>query len=241
VSESNDSPAPCDNHWDVVRCLGGGRVGRVRQPVLPLLPADATPIGPVAGLVDGAGGGAVFVFGQATFAFATDDEVGRRLAAVQLVATDIASAVAVAVAAGFGIGLATLWRWKAAYDAGGVVDHDHRGSVVPGQVTRKDVRRGILSVVSSRPGLAERCRVSRPIPQSRHRCVRSTSPSSGPAGRPRSTCFYPRPGAPSQRAAGRAQRRRRRRPVPRCVSPCGPSSSRRRPLRGLVGGEQAQP
>ncbi len=60
----------------------------------------------------------MFVFGQATFAFATDDEVGRRLAAVQLVATDIASAVA--VAAGFGIGLATLWRWKAAYDAGGV-------------------------------------------------------------------------------------------------------------------------
>src|SRR5664280_1884353 len=98
--------------------LGGGRVGRVRQPVLPLLPADATPIGPAAGLVDSPDGGTVFVFGQATFAFATDDEVGRRLAAVQLVATDIASAVA--VAAGFGIGLATLWRWKAAYDAGGV-------------------------------------------------------------------------------------------------------------------------
>ena len=90
----------------------------MRQPVLPLLPADATPIGPAAGLVDGSDGGAVFVFGQATFAFATDDEVGRRLAAVQLVATDIASAAA--VAAGFGIGLATLWRWKAAYDAGGV-------------------------------------------------------------------------------------------------------------------------
>jgi len=93
-------------------------VGRVRQPVLPLLPADATPIGPAAGLVDSPDGGTVFVFGQATFAFATDDEVGRRLAAVQLVATEIASAAA--VAAGFGIGLATLWRWKAAYDAGGV-------------------------------------------------------------------------------------------------------------------------
>jgi len=90
----------------------------VRQPVLPLLPADATPIGPAAGLVDSPDGGTVFVFGQATFAFATDDEVGRRLAAVQLVATEIASAAA--VAAGFGIGLATLWRWKAAYDAGGV-------------------------------------------------------------------------------------------------------------------------
>ncbi len=43
MSESGDSPALCDNHWDVVRCLGGGRVGRVRPPVLPLLPADATP------------------------------------------------------------------------------------------------------------------------------------------------------------------------------------------------------
>src|SRR5674536_356590 len=98
--------------------LGGDEVGRVLQPVLPLLPADATPIGPAAGLVDSPDGGTVFVFGQATFAFAPDDEVGRRLAAVQLVATEIASAAA--VAAGFGIGLATLWRWKAAYDSGGV-------------------------------------------------------------------------------------------------------------------------
>jgi transposase-like protein len=90
-------------------------VGRVRQPQPPPLPADATPIAPAAGLVDGADGGAVFVFGQATSAFATEDEVGRRLAAVQLVATGIASSAA--VAAGFGIGLTTLWRWKAAHDA----------------------------------------------------------------------------------------------------------------------------
>jgi hypothetical protein len=99
-------------------------VGRVRQPP-PLLPADATPIGPAAGLVDGAHGGAVFVFGQAKSAFATDDEVGRRLAAVQLVAPGIASAVA--VAAGFGIGLTTLWRWKAAHDAGGVAGRTAAG------------------------------------------------------------------------------------------------------------------
>jgi hypothetical protein len=46
-------------------------VGQVRQPAPSLLPADATPIAPAAGLVDGADGGAVFVFGQATFAFAT--------------------------------------------------------------------------------------------------------------------------------------------------------------------------
>ena len=65
--------------------------------------------------MDGADGGAVFVFGQANFAFATEDEVSRRLAAVQLVATGIASAAE--VAAGFGIGLVTLWRWEAAYNA----------------------------------------------------------------------------------------------------------------------------
>ena len=30
----------------VIRCLGGGRVGRVRQPAPPLLPADAPTVGP---------------------------------------------------------------------------------------------------------------------------------------------------------------------------------------------------
>jgi hypothetical protein len=81
VSESGDSPAACDNHWDGGPVLGGwqGWSGA---------PAGAAPIAPAAGLVDGADGGAVFVFGQATFAFATEDEVGRRLAAVQLVATE---------------------------------------------------------------------------------------------------------------------------------------------------------
>lgn len=38
----------------------------------------------------------MFVSGMATFAFDAGDEIGRRLAAVQLVATKIASAVAVA-------------------------------------------------------------------------------------------------------------------------------------------------
>ena len=98
--------------------FGGGIVGRVSQQVLPLLPADAVAIGPVAGLVENADGGVVFVSGLATFAFAADDEVGRRLAAVQLVATEIASAAAVAAA--FGIGQATVWRWKTGFDAAGV-------------------------------------------------------------------------------------------------------------------------
>ena len=59
------------------------------QPVLLLLPADAVPIGPVAGLVEGPQGGVVYVSGLVTFVFAAGDEVGRRLAAVQLVSTKI--------------------------------------------------------------------------------------------------------------------------------------------------------
>ena len=64
-----------------------GRMGRVSQPVLPLQPAQARSIGPSAGLLEGPGGGVVFIFGLATFSYGPADEVGRRLAAVQLVAT----------------------------------------------------------------------------------------------------------------------------------------------------------
>ncbi|MDT7594935.1 MAG: hypothetical protein QOJ06_481 [Pseudonocardiales bacterium] len=91
---------------------------RVNQAVLPLLPADAILIGPVAGLVEGPEGGVVFVAGMATFAFDAGDEVGRRLAAVQLVTTDIASAVA--VADGFGVSVETLWRWRRRFEVHGV-------------------------------------------------------------------------------------------------------------------------
>lgn len=91
---------------------------RVDQPVLPLLPAEARSIGPSAGLVEGPEGGVVFVFGLATFAYAAGDEVGRRLAAVQLVAIKAASAAE--VASGFGVSTVTLWRWGQDFAAGGV-------------------------------------------------------------------------------------------------------------------------
>jgi transposase-like protein len=91
---------------------------RVSQAVLPLLPAEAVPIGPVAGLVEGPEGGVVFVSGMATFAFDAGDEVGRRLAAVQLVTTEIASAVA--VAEGFAVSVETLWRWRRRFETHGV-------------------------------------------------------------------------------------------------------------------------
>src|SRR5207342_943035 len=59
-----------------------------------------------------------FVCGLVTFSFAAGDEVGRRLAAVQLVTTKIATAVAVAAA--FRVGVVTLWRWTAAFEDTGV-------------------------------------------------------------------------------------------------------------------------
>jgi len=90
----------------------------VSQPVLPLLPADARSIGASAGLLEGPDGGVVFVFGLATFSYAACDEAGRRLAAVQLVTSRIATSLEVASA--FGVSGVTLWKWRRDYAAGGV-------------------------------------------------------------------------------------------------------------------------
>jgi transposase len=98
----------------------------VSQPVLPLMPADAVAVGPLAGLLESPDdGGVVFVCGLVTFSFAAGDELGRRLAAVQLVTTKIATAVAVAAA--FDVGVVTLWRWTAAFEDAGVA------GLVPGK------------------------------------------------------------------------------------------------------------
>ena len=88
------------------------------QPVLPLLPAQAVSVGPSAGLLEGPDGGVVFIFGLATFAYAASDETGRRLAAVQLVTTRIATSAEVASA--FGVSGVTLWTWRRDYTSAGV-------------------------------------------------------------------------------------------------------------------------
>ena len=102
-----------------------GMMGRVSQPVLPLLPEAARPVGPSAGLLEGPDGGVVFVFGLATFAYDAADEVGRRLAAVQLVSTKVASAVETAAA--FGVDTVTLYRWRQDFARDGVA------GLVPGR------------------------------------------------------------------------------------------------------------
>src|SRR5664280_1858823 len=96
-----------------------GRMGRVSQPMLPLIPTQARSIGPSAGLLKGPGGGVVFIFGLATFSYGPCDEVGRRLAAVQLVATRIATSQEVAAA--FSVSGVTLWTWRRDFAAGGVL------------------------------------------------------------------------------------------------------------------------
>ncbi len=93
-------------------------MGLVGQPVLPMLPARARSIGASAGLLEGPDGGVVFVFGLATFSYAAGDEVGRRLAAVQLVQSKIA--LSRDVASAFGVTGVTLWAWGRDYTAGGV-------------------------------------------------------------------------------------------------------------------------
>jgi transposase-like protein len=104
-------------------------MSRVSQPVLPLLPEAARPVGASAGLLEGPDGGVVFVFGLATFAYDADDEVGRRLAAVQLVATKVATAVETAAA--FGVTTVTLWRWGQDFGRDGVT------GLVPGRTGPK--------------------------------------------------------------------------------------------------------
>jgi len=117
-------------------------VAVVTQPVLPLIPTEATPIGPIAALLERPGeGGVVYVNGLATFCFDADDEVGRRLAAVQLVQTEIARPSR--VASGFGVTRNTLWRWRQGFTAEGVAGlvSGQRGPAGPSKLTEEVVAR----------------------------------------------------------------------------------------------------
>jgi transposase len=92
---------------------------------LVLVPAGAVQIGEIAALVEDETGGRVFIRGELVFAWNTGDELGRRLAAVQLIA--IKGARAVRVAEGFGINTETLRRWDHAAANDGIA------ALVPGR------------------------------------------------------------------------------------------------------------
>jgi transposase-like protein len=105
------------------------------QPPLPLAPANAVPVGAAAGLVEDAEGGRVWLHGNLWLAWDVGDEVTRRLAATQLVATKAATATAVAQA--FGVNRETLRRWGTALAQAGAVGlvSDPRGPKGPSRLT----------------------------------------------------------------------------------------------------------
>jgi hypothetical protein len=68
VCRWRDSTPICEIIYVSLGSDRGGLAAVVTQPVLPLTPAEATPIGPIAALVDKPGeGGVVYVNGLATF------------------------------------------------------------------------------------------------------------------------------------------------------------------------------
>src|SRR5450759_1021130 len=105
------------------------------QQLLPLAPAGAVLIGDAAALVEDGDGGRVFILGELTCVWDAGDDLGRRLAAVQLVRTKAARALQVATA--FGVGTVTLWRWRKQQGASGVegLAPDNRGPKRPSRLT----------------------------------------------------------------------------------------------------------
>ena len=104
---------------------------------LTLVPAGAVGIGQVAALVEDSDGGRVFVRGELVFAWDAGDDLGRRLAAVQLVR--IKGARAVRVAEGFGVTTETLRRWEGAVTDVGVaaLESGKRGPKGPSRLSQE--------------------------------------------------------------------------------------------------------
>src|ERR1035437_4264803 len=105
------------------------------QQLLPLTPAGAVLIGDAAALVADDDGGRVFIRGELCNAWDAGDDLGRRLAAVQLVRIKAATAMAVATA--FGVTTVTLWRWRKELDTSGAqgLAQDKRGPKGPSRLT----------------------------------------------------------------------------------------------------------
>src|ERR1019366_9363355 len=142
---------------------------------LTLVPAGAIEIGQVAALVEDEAGGRVFVRGELVFAWDAGDDLGRRLAAVQLVR--IKGARAVRVAEGFGVTTETLRRWEGAVTDVGVaaLGSGKRGPKGPSRLSQEvvaDIRArrrsgASLRTIAAAVGVSE-ATVRRALPAGRH-------------------------------------------------------------------------
>ena len=88
------------------------------QPPLPLAPAEASPVGVAAAIVEDDEGGRVFVHGNLVYAWDAGDTAGRRLAAVSLIR--IKAATQLQVAEAFAVQPATVRRWEGQLSDAGV-------------------------------------------------------------------------------------------------------------------------
>jgi hypothetical protein len=116
--------------------MGVGMMGAMTtQQLPPLAPAGAVLIGDAATLVADGDGGRVFIRGELCFVWDAGDDLGRRLAAVQLVRIKAATAMAVATA--FEVTTVTLWRWRKERDTSGAqgLAQDKRGPKGPSRLT----------------------------------------------------------------------------------------------------------
>ena len=143
--------------------LGAGLAGVRRGQPLPLRPAGSVRVSAAADLIENDEGGAVFVWGMAVSCWDAGDVVGRRLAAVQLVATGAATQVE--VAAGFGTGEATVQRWAAAWRREGIdgLVPERKGPRRPSKLTDEMVAgiRALRAGGASMDTIAEATGVSR--------------------------------------------------------------------------------
>ena len=143
------------------------------QQLLPLNAAGAVLIGDATALVTDEDGGRVFIRGELCFVWDAGDDLGRRLAAVQLVR--VKAATAMQVAAAFGVTTVTLWRWRKELDTSGAqgLAQDKRGPKGPSRLTPEVVadiasrRRGgaSLRAIAAAVGVST-FSVRRALPQS---------------------------------------------------------------------------
>ncbi len=111
------------------------------QPVLPMsMVPCAVRVGAAADLLEDASGGEVFIHGNLTYAWSSEDQALRRLTAVQLVELQVAKVGEVADA--FGVDTATLWRWRREFAGAGV------GGLVPDKRGPKGASKLTASVIA---------------------------------------------------------------------------------------------
>ena len=146
---------------------------------LPLEPAGSIEINGAARLLETDEGGAVFLYGMATWCFEPGDLVGRRLAAVQLVETR--SATPSQVADAFGVDFETIRRWRLAWREKGVegLVPQKRGAKGPSKLT-EEVRSEIARLHGEGLGLRAIARAVSLDPSTVRRGLPLASPSPAP-------------------------------------------------------------